>query len=147
MAKSKQERIEEGKRKYVESMLAFNGTEFEFDEGYLIRFELEVVEVSQDFPLGFYYEFNLFGPDKGGKPTVRILAAGNSHAPTDAKHPYDHWHETKKDGGNMPIGVKKGRSVKVDDIGAHMGYFVDRSKKLLAELGVSEEILGCSAES
>ncbi|MCC7228172.1 MAG: hypothetical protein IT507_15940 [Burkholderiaceae bacterium] len=127
--------IEEQKRKYIESILGFDGTELLYDGGYKLTLVIQLLEVSKDCPHGYSYAFNLFAPNAHGQPVIRILGTDNAHAPEDAKHPFDHWHEPKwNPAGTMPIGVEKGKLVRVDSLELHIGKFIEAAEKLLNAL-------------
>lgn len=140
--------LEEQKRKYIESILGFDGTEFLYDGGYKVTIRIALSEVSADCPHGYSYVFNLFAPDLHGQPVIRILGADNAHAPEDAKHPHDHWHTPKLNpAGTMPIGVEKGKLVRVDSIEEHMGKFIEAAEKLLNQLKLGEGSSSSSSSS
>jgi len=99
-------------------------------------------EQNQDCPHGYRYELNLFAPDPNGNGVIRILGADNAHAPADAKHPHDHWHEPKMNpAGRKPIGVKPGKAVKVESIEDLIGKFFAETEKILLSQGLSKDVL------
>ncbi|SMC56795.1 hypothetical protein [Polynucleobacter kasalickyi] len=147
MRKKLKEIQDESNRKYVESIAGFDGTELLFASGYKLTINLSIVNISIDHPHGYSYAFNLFAPDSDGNPTVRILATDNAHAPLDSKHPHDHWHDTKfGPGGFVPIGVKKAKSIEMNNIEQHIGKFIRESEILLMKLGQPVDIIQMNIE-
>ena len=134
--------LEDEKRKYIESIEGFDGTEFLFERGYKMTIGVRRVEKSQDYPHGYRYELNLFAPDANGNAVIRILGADNAHAPDDANHPHDHWHEPKMNpAGRTPIDVNPGKAVKVESIEALIGKFFAEAEKILISQGLSKDVL------
>jgi hypothetical protein len=134
--------LEDEKRKYIEAIAGFDGTEFLFEQGYRMTIAVRCVAPNQDCPHGYRYELNLFVPDSAGNGVIRILGADNAHAPEDAKHPHDHWHDPKMNpAGRKPIGVNPGKAEKVVSIEALIGKFFAEAEKILLSQGVSKEVL------
>ncbi len=141
MAKPPKEIRDEHNRNYIAAIEGFDGTELLFESGYKLTINLRVANVTADCPHGYSYEFNLFAPDPNGKPVVRILASDNAHAPSDRKHPHDHWHPTKwNPAGTFPIGVEDGKHVVVNSIEEHIGKFIDASRNVLIGMGLSSHL-------
>jgi len=133
---------DESNKKYIESIVGFDGTELLFASGYKLTIKLSSIIITRDHPHGYSYAFNLFAPDVNGNPTLRVLATDNAHAPIDIKHPHDHWHDTKYGpGGFVPIGVENARSIEMKSIEHHIGKFIQESELLLKKLGLSMEII------
>jgi hypothetical protein len=76
------------KQRVIESLLAFNGTEVLFEQKFKIRFEISIDKKTEKAPHGFRYNFVLFSHTPSGSHN-RVLATDNSHAPSNAKFPFD----------------------------------------------------------
>ena len=132
---------EEQKRRYIEAIEGFDGTQLLFKGGYKLTLHLKTQAATEDCPHGYTYEFNLFAPGPMGNHNVRVLGADNAHAPKDKKHPHDHWHATKFNSAKtLPIGVKEATSIEVNSIEELIGKFISESKKLLRSIGLDDEI-------
>ena len=97
---------------HAEALLDFNGTVYRFNGGYEISFEILRVEPSEEIPHGFRYSFVMRGPGDNREVADRILAYDNAHAPSDAKRPHDHLHQTKRGPGGLPVDVQEGVAVR-----------------------------------
>ena len=132
---------EEQKKRYIEAIEGFDGTQLLFKGGYKLTIHLKTQAATEDCPHGYTYEFNFFAPGPTGNPNVRVLGADNAHAPKDKKHPHDHWHATKfNPAKTLPIGVQAAKAIEVSSIEELIGSFIDESRRLLRLIGLDDEI-------
>ena len=89
----------------LETLLALDGSSYEFAEGYLIEIKAERNDVTEQRPHGISYALVL--RQKGKAPLIRF---DNSHAVerpggryVRGSKTYDHWHRTESDRGRPYI--------------------------------------------
>lgn len=89
--------------KTIENLLELNGIRYVIEEhlGLWVKFEVKLVEPSQDRPHGIRYSLSLH--DRFNK---RIMGFDNAHAvehgrkaKVASKRVYDHWHRDESDNG------------------------------------------------
>src|SRR6476620_8454917 len=85
----------------LEYLLAFDGREHHYPDGYLVKFEIKRIDPTKERPHGLRYSFTLHGPDGarlvGFDNAHRVRAAGGRFRKKPAVA--DHWHRTESDPG------------------------------------------------
>jgi hypothetical protein len=120
--------------------VAFDGRIHYLDHGYWIKFAISRVEATAERPHGLRYSFTLH--DATG---TRLVGFDNAHGvpPLGPRYQkgnteYDHWHRTKNDEGR-PYAFTTADQLLVD--------FEREVHRVLAELGISGEVIGVSGET
>jgi len=113
----------------LEYLLAFDGREHHYPEGYFLRFDIKRVDPTPERPHGLRYSFTLHGPSG-----TRLIGFDNAHpvAPIGGRYKAkpataDHWHRTETDPGR-PYRFKNAEQL-IDD-------FFDEVERVLKERGV-----------
>lgn len=113
----------------LEYLLAFDGREHHYPEGYFVKFEIKRVDPTPERPHGLRYSFTLHGPEG-----MRLIGFDNAHpvAPIGGrfkKKPVatDHWHRTENDPGR-PYAFVSAEQL-VDD-------FFDEVERVLKQKGI-----------
>jgi hypothetical protein len=119
----------------IEHLLAYDGRIHLFEKGYWLKFEFKRVAESGQRPHGLNYSMTLHAPDG-----TRLLGFDNAHqVPAKgsrfSKPPdqFDHWHRTETDPGR-PYKYRNTEKLLTD--------FFDEVERILAERGVSTEVIG-----
>jgi hypothetical protein len=120
--------------------MAFDGRIHYLEKGYWTKFAVSRVESTAERPHGLRYSFTLH--DAAG---TRLVGFDNAHGvPPLGTHyqksgkEYDHWHRTKDDEGR-PYVFTTADQLLVD--------FLREVNRVLAELGVSDEIIDAGDET
>ena len=120
---------EPGSEFTLEYLLAFDGREHHYPEGYFVKFEIRRIDPTPERPHGLRYSFTLHGPDG-----TRLVGFDNAHAVAPVGGRYkkrqataDHWHRTESDPGR-PYQFVNAEQL-IDD-------FFDEVERVLGERGV-----------
>lgn len=123
----------------LEFLLAFNGRVHWLEQGYCIRFEIRRIEASPPRPHGLSHSFTLHDPE-----VIRILGFDNAHSvrpkgARNARKPVvaDHWHREEGD---------KDRPYKFESADKLLADFFSEVRRILAERGISEEVVDVTDE-
>jgi len=123
----------------LEFLLEFNGRIHHLDRGYWLKLEIERVEPTGERPHGLRYSFTLHDPDG-----ARLKGFGNAHAAQPLSSgfaprspAYDHWHRGTD---------KYARPYKFVDADTLLADFFAEVRRVLHELGISEEVVAVSEE-
>jgi hypothetical protein len=132
--------LDEAAEHTLEFLLEFNGRIHHLDRGYWLKLEIERVEPIQERPHGLRYSFTLHDPDG-----ERLVGFDNAHAVPPLSsgfaaraQEYDHWHTAR--GANS-------RPYKFVDAETLLADFFAEVRRVLAELGISEDVVGVSEDS
>lgn len=92
---------EAGSEYTLEYLLAFDGREHHYPDGYFVKFEIKRIDPTPERPHGLRYSFTLHGPEG-----TRLIGFDNAHtvAPVGGRYKKkpvmaDHWHRTENDPG------------------------------------------------
>lgn len=92
---------EAGSEYTLEYLLAFDGREHHYPDGYFVKFEIKRIDPTPERPHGLRYSFTLHGPEG-----TRLIGFDNAHtvAPLGGRYKKkpetaDHWHRTESDPG------------------------------------------------
>jgi hypothetical protein len=129
---------EAGSEHTLEYLLAFDGREQHYPDGYFVKFEIKRIDPTPERPHGLRYSFTLHGPEG-----TRLVGFDNAHPVGSVGGRYkkkpvaaDHWHRTENDPGRPYRFVNAERLV--DD-------FFDEVERVLTQRGI-ELIVVATAE-
>ena len=119
----------------LELLLSYDGKRHYFASGHYLKFEIRIVEPSEQVPHGLGYSLTMHDPR--GK---RLLGFDNAHPVPHQGSKYikapagsDHWHRTEDD---------KGRPYAFKDAAALLDDFFDAVELKIAKLDLPNEIVG-----
>ena len=126
---------EPGSEHTLEYLLAFDGREHHYPDGYFVKFEIKRVDPTPERPHGLRYSFTLHGPNG-----VRLVGFDNAHPVAAVGGRYkrkpvaaDHWHRTENDPGR-PYRFVNAEQL-IDD-------FFDEAERVLTERGIELVVVG-----
>lgn len=118
-----------GSEHTLEYLLAFDGREHHYPDGYFVKFEIKRIDPTPERPHGLRYSFTLHGPNG-----ARLVGFDNAHpvAPVGGRFKEkpvaaDHWHRTANDPGR-PYRFVNAEQL-IDD-------FFDEVERVLTEHGI-----------
>lgn len=126
--------MDEADRSALEFLLAFDGRQHFFANGYSVKFEIKEVSRSSGRPHGLKYSFTLH--DASNK---RILGFDNAHPVPERGSKFkktpveqDHWHRTSKD---------KGTPYAFTSVEQLLDDFEREVKRVLAEIDADADVV------
>lgn len=115
-------------------LLDYDGRRHYFASGHFVKFEIRLVEKSDQVPHGIAYSFTFHDPEG-----VRILGFDNAHPVSHSGGRYvkpkveaDHWHRTSGD---------EGRPYTFVSVEQLLEDFFAEVEMTCAELGISTEVV------